>query len=109
MNETLLNYISENYEKIIKQTIGGEYIEIDLIPNGDDNRLYTLIELIDSCDKTGIDVYMFIRSGYESEVGDGIRMGRYWYFMQKTTKKILNDLNSLKVNTKSFLGNIEII
>lgn len=36
---------------------------------------------------------MFTRS-YPNKIGDGIRMGRYMYFMQETTKDILADLKN---------------
>ena len=51
------------------------------------------------CEKNGIDVYMFTRS-YPMAIGDGIRMGRYMYYMQKTTKHILDDLKSFNTETK---------
>jgi hypothetical protein len=42
----------------------------------------------------GIDASIFTRS-YPTKEADGIRMGRYFYFMQETTKEILNDLKEL--------------
>jgi hypothetical protein len=93
MNEyklQLLDYISRNYENVVKPAQGGEYIEIDLIPNSHDG-LHDLPEILEYCEKKNMDVRMFMRS-YPTENGDGIRMGRYWYYMQKTTKAILNDL-----------------
>jgi len=95
MNEyklKLLDYISKNYENVVKPAQGGEYIEIDLIPNSHDG-LHDLPEILEYCDKNNMDVRMFMRS-YPSENGDGIRMGRYWYYMQKTTKMILDDLKN---------------
>ncbi len=96
MNEfklKLLNYISENYETVVKPAEGGEYIEIDMIPNSHDGK-HELIEVLDFFRENDIDGLMFTRS-YPMEVGDGIRMGRYMYFMQKTTNKILKDLEKL--------------
>lgn len=101
MNEyklKLLDYISKNYENVVKLAHGGEYIEIDLIPNSHDG-LHELTEIFGYCEKNGIDIYMFTRS-YPSEIGDGIRMGRYWYYMQKTTKQILDDLRSFNTETQ---------
>jgi len=95
MNEyklKLLDYISKNYENVVKPAQGGEYIEIDLIPNSHDG-LHDLPEILEYCDKNNMDVRMFMRS-YPSENADGIRMGRYWYYMQKTTKMILDDLKN---------------
>lgn len=95
MNEfklKLLEYISKNYD-VVKSAQGGEYIEIDLIPNSHDG-LHDLQEIIDYCTKTGLNIYTFTRS-YPMDIGDGIRMGRYMYYMQKTTKQILDDLNHL--------------
>lgn len=96
MNEyklKLLDYINKNYNNVVKPAKGGEYIEIDFIPNSHDG-LHDLIEIIESCDKNDIDVTMFIRS-YSMNEGDGIRMGRYMYFMQKTTKEILKNLQNM--------------
>ena len=94
MNEyklKLLEYINKN-DNIVKPARGGEYIEIDLIPNSHDGN-HDVIEIIESCDKNNVDIAMFIRS-YTMNDGDGIRMGRYMYFMQKTTKEILKDLQT---------------
>ena len=94
MNEyklKLLEYINKN-DNIVKPARGGEYIEIDLIPNSHDG-LHDLPEILEYCEKNNMDVRMFMRS-YPSEIGDGIRMGRYMYFMQKTTKEILKDLQT---------------
>lgn len=90
--ETLLKYVSDNYNSIIKEAIGGPYIEIDLIPDGHDG-VHEFNELIDSCNKLNIDTSMLTRS-YYPKIGDGIRMGRYFYFMQQTTKEILEDLHA---------------
>jgi hypothetical protein len=101
MNEykiKLLEYISENYEDVVKPAIGGEYIEIDLIPDSHDG-LHDLLEILPFCEKKGIDLGMFTRS-YQIGIGDGIRMGRYVYYMQETTKQILSDLLLIK-NQKS--------
>ena len=101
MNEyklKLLDYISKNYENVIKPAQGGEYIEIDLIPNSHDG-LHDLPEILEYCEKNNMDVRMFMRS-YPSEIGDGIRMGRYWYYMQKTTKMILDDLKNFNIETQ---------
>ena len=101
MNEyklKLLDYISKNYENVVKPAQGGEYIEIDLIPNSHDG-LHDLPEILEYCEKNNMDVRMFMRS-YPSENGDGIRMGRYWYYMQKTTKKILDDLKNFNTETQ---------
>ncbi len=82
MNEhklKLLEYISKNYDKVVKPGKDGEWIEIDLI---------------EYCNKNNIDIFM-LRS-YPAvgpyQEGDGIRMSRYMYYMQKTTKEILKDL-----------------
>lgn len=99
MNEykqKFLEYISKNYDNVVKPTIGGEYIVIDLIPNSHDG-LHEITEIIDYCDMVGIDVKMFMRS-YPCENGNGIRMNRYYYYMQKTTKKILEDLKTFVDN-----------
>ena len=96
MNEyklKLLDYIAKNYDNVVRQTQGGEYIEIDLIPNSHDG-LHELTEIVEYCEKMGIDGYMFTRS-YPMDIGDGIRMDRYMYFMQKTTKEILKDLKNV--------------
>lgn len=96
MNEAkvkLLEYVKQNYESVVKQAQGGEYIEIDLIPGSHDG-LHDLQEAVSSCDKLGIDVTMLTRS-YPVGVGDGIRMGRYLYFMQQTTRDILKDLKDV--------------
>ena len=101
MNEyklKLLDYISKNYENVVKPAQGGEYIEIDLIPNSHDG-LHELPEILEYCEKNNMDVRMFMRS-YPSEIGDGIRMGRYWYYMQKTTKMILDDLKNFNIETQ---------
>jgi len=101
MNEyklKLLDYISKNYENVVKPIQGGEYIEIDLIPNSHDG-LHDLPEILEYCEKNNMDVRMFMRS-YPSEIGDGIRMGRYWYYMQKTTKVILDDLKNFNTETQ---------
>ena len=91
----LLEYISNNYDNIVKPARrGGEYIEIDLIPNSHDG-LHFATEILEYCENNNIDVRMFMRS-YPSEIGDGIRMGRYYYYMQKTTTKILEDLKIYK-------------
>lgn len=93
MNEyklKLLDYISKNYDDVVKSADGGEYIEIDLVPNGHDSML-SLDEILDCWEKNGIDARMFIRS-YGMKIGDGIRMDRYVYYMQETTKRILKDL-----------------
>ena len=102
MNEyklKLLDYISKNYENVVKPAQGGEYIEIDLIPNSHDG-LHELPEILEYCEKNGLDVYMFIRS-YPMDIGDGIRMGRYMYYMQKTTKAILDDLKNFNTKTQT--------
>jgi len=102
MNEyklKLLDYISKNYENVVKSAQGGEYIEIDLIPNSHDG-LHDLPEILECCEKNGIDVYMFLRS-YPMDIGDGIRMGRYMYYMQKTTKAILDDLKNFNTETQN--------
>jgi hypothetical protein len=96
MNEyklKLLEFVSKNYDNVVKPAQGGEYIEIDLIPGSHDG-LHNLGEMSEYMDKEGIDPYMFTRS-YKSNDGDGIRMGRYWYFMQKTTAEILSDLKTI--------------
>ena len=101
MNEfkqKLLKYISKNYENVVIPAQGGEYIEIDLIPNSHDG-LHELPEIMEYCQKKGIDVYMFTHS-YPMDIGDGIRMGRYMYYMQKTTKHILDDLKRFNTETK---------
>ena len=98
LKQKLLDYISKNYEKVVKPAQGGEYIEIDLIPNSHDG-LHKVEEILEYCEKNNIDVKMFMRS-YPSENGDGIRMGRYWYYMQKTTKQILDDLKSFEKDKK---------
>ncbi len=93
MNEykqRLLQYISKNYDNIVKSAQGGEYIEIDLIPNSHDG-LHDILEIQEYCEKNDMDVRMFIHS-YPMNIGDGIRMGRYMYYMQETTKCILEDL-----------------
>ena len=95
MNEfklKLLDYISKNYNNVLKSANGGEYIEIDLIPNGHDG-LHEITEILEYCNENNIDIQMFTRS-YPSNIGDGIRMGRYMYYMQETTKNILNDLKT---------------
>ena len=102
MNEyklKLLDYISKNYENVVKPAQGGEYIEIDLIPNSHDG-LHDLPEILEYCEKNNMDVRMFMRS-YPTENGDGIRMGRYWYYMQKTTKAILDDLKIFNTETQN--------
>lgn len=102
MNEyklKLLDYISKNYENVVKPAQGGEYIEIDLIPNSHDG-LHDLPEILEYCEKNNMDVRMFMRS-YPTENGDGIRMGRYWYYMQKTTKLILDDLKKFNSETQN--------
>jgi hypothetical protein len=43
---------------------------------------------------------MFTRS-YPMDIGDGIRMGRYMYYMQKTTKVILDDLKNFNTEFKN--------
>ncbi len=91
--EKLLNYVVKNYDNIVVEAQGGPYIAIDLIPNGDDNKLHTLPELIESCDELDFDITMITNNGYTPKIGDGIRECRYFYFMQETTKEILNDLN----------------
>lgn len=101
MNEyklKLLDYISKNYENVVKPAQSGEYIEIDLIPNSHDG-LHDLPEILEYCEENNMDVRMFMRS-YPSENGDGIRMGRYWYYMQKTTKMILDDLKNFNTETQ---------
>lgn len=89
----LLTYISENYKDVVNPAKNGEYIKIDLIPNSHDG-LHDLVEIIESCKNMNLDVTMFLKS-YTPKIGDGIRMGRYFYFMQETTKEILSDLNKL--------------
>lgn len=88
----LLEYIIKNYDKVVIPAQGGEFIEIDLIPGSHDG-LHDLSEIIESCEKMNIDPTMFTRS-YPNKIGDGIRMGRYMYFMQETTKDILADLKN---------------
>ena len=94
--QKLLEYISKNYDNVVISAKSGEYIVIDLIPGGDDNKLYNISELMSSCFELKIDTYMFTRSGYPENIGDGIRMGRYWYYMRNTTKEILEDLKNFK-------------
>lgn len=89
----LLEYIHKNYDNVVKPTKEEEYIEVDLIPGSHDG-LHELTEILEYCNKNDIDVTMFIRS-YPMAIGDGIRMGRYFYFMQETSKEILTDLNKL--------------
>lgn len=96
MNEhklKLLEYISKNYDKVVKPGKNGEWIEIDLIPNSH-NGVHEITEILEYCNKNNIDIFM-LRS-YPAvgpyQEGDGIRMGRYMYYMQKTTKEILKDL-----------------
>ena len=91
--EKFLNYISKNYDTVVKPAKGGEYIEIDLIPNSHDG-LHDLPEILQYCDKMNIDVRMFTRS-YPKKIGDGIRMGRYFYYMQETTRDILIELKNM--------------
>jgi len=53
MNEykiKLLEYISENFKDVVKPAIGGEYIEIDLIPDSHDG-LHDLLEILPFCEK----------------------------------------------------------
>jgi hypothetical protein len=97
MNEyklKLLDYISKNYNDVVKSSERGQYIEIDLIPNSH-NGLHDESEILEYCQKNDMDVRMFMRS-YPTKPGDGIRIGRYWYYMGETTEQILNDLKSLK-------------
>tara|TARA_R110000796_G_scaffold248124_1_gene374516 strand:- start:2480 stop:2773 length:294 start_codon:yes stop_codon:yes gene_type:complete len=89
-----LEYLLKNYDNAVKEAQGGPYIEIDLIPNGDDDKMYTIFDILESCNKMGIDAAMFTRS-YKTKEADGIRMGRYFCFMQETTHEILNDLKKL--------------
>ena len=100
MNEykvKFLDYISKNYNDVIVEAQGGPYIEVDLIPDGHDG-LHEVVEIVESCNRRGIDVAIFTRHGYTSKVGDGIRMGRYFYYMQETTKEILQDLKKRVLN-----------
>jgi len=99
MNEykvELLKFILENYDNVVKSAKGGEYIEIDLIPGGSDG-LCEIKDLLFSTKKNNIDIIMFLDS-YPIGIGDGLRMNRYVYFMQETTKQILIDLRDLKIN-----------
>jgi hypothetical protein len=101
MNEykiKLLDYISKNYDNVVKQSRNGEYIEIDLIPGSHDD-LHELSEILEYCDKNDIDVYMFKHS-YSINNDDGLRMNRYMYYMCDTTKQILNDLKIRQRITK---------
>ena len=75
----IMYYISENYDNIIVQANDGPYIVIDLIPNSHDG-VHDLNEIIESCNKMNIDITMFTRS-YVQDIFDGIRMGRYFYYM----------------------------
>jgi hypothetical protein len=95
----LLEYITKNYDKVVIPAKYGEFIEIDLIPGSHDG-LHDLSEIIESCEKMNIDTTMFTRS-YPNKIGDGIRMGRYMYFMQETTKDILADLKKLDYKIKN--------
>jgi len=91
----LLKYVSENYDDIIVEAQGGPYIEIDLIPESkieSGEQLHDLMEVYNSCKERGFDIGMLTRSGYETKSGDGLRMGRLWYFMQETTEEILKDI-----------------
>ena len=99
MKKEFLEYLSNNRDVFI-QAQGGPYIEIDLIPEDDrgSNKMYSITEAIESCESRGIDIKMFFHNGYKSNIGDGIRMGRYWYFMQKTTQDILQDLRDMKID-----------
>lgn len=91
----LLEYVSNNYETVVKSTKNGAYIEIDLIPDGHDG-LHDIIDLFLSCDNLGIKVEIIVDNTYPRNIGDGIRMGRYMYFMEKTTELILTDLKNYK-------------
>lgn len=90
----LFEYLSNNYDTVIKPTKNGAYIEIDLIPNGH-NGLHSIKEMVESCNELGIDLDMFFDI-YPIGIGDGFRMGRYWYFMEKTTERILKEYNEYK-------------
>ena len=92
--EKLLEYVYDNYDNIVKQGRESQYIEIDLIPNSHDG-LHDLPEILEYCNNNNIDVRMFTRS-YSPNVGDCIRMGRYFYYMVETTKQILEDLKKFK-------------
>ena len=95
--QKLLEYISNNYNKVVKPAQGGPYIEIDLVPNGH-NGLHEISEVLNYTKSNNIDILMFTRS-YPLLTGDGIRMNRYWYFMQETTKQIIIDMRDLKINS----------
>ena len=59
MNEyktKLLDYISKNYDNVVKQSRNGEYIEIDLIP-GSHGGLHELTEILEYCEKI---IWMYI-------------------------------------------------
>tara|TARA_R110000772_G_scaffold3193_1_gene11525 strand:- start:377 stop:682 length:306 start_codon:yes stop_codon:yes gene_type:complete len=90
--EKLIKYIQENYGSVVVEAEGGPYIEIDLIPNGNDDAVYTLVEAFDECQKNDLDTSMLTRS-YTTNEADGLRENRYWYFMQETTKIIMRDYN----------------
>ena len=81
----------KNWENVFISAQNGPYIVVDLIPHSHDG-LHDTIEIIESCEKMGIDVTMFTRCGYTPKAGDGIRMGRYFHYMQATTKEIVDDL-----------------
>lgn len=98
MNENklkLLNYISKNYDTVVKPAKGGEYIEIDVLPSSGEYDIHDLHDFSVGCEKMNIDYKMFTRHGYTKKIGDGIRECRYFYFMQETTKEILEDLKKM--------------
>lgn len=92
----ILEYVKNNYDAVVKPTADGHYIEIDFIPDGH-NGMHSLIDLAESCLKLNIKIddlgpVIIENSGYDKNIGDGFRMGRYMYFMVKTTEQILKDL-----------------
>lgn len=89
----LLKYIHDNYDKVVITPNFGSYIEIDLNPYGTDGMNH-LIDMQIYCNQTGIDMNMFMHS-YPRADGDGIRMNRFYYYMQETTQKILADYEVL--------------
>lgn len=69
--EPFLHFLENNYDSIVVNAIGGEYIEIDL------KSFLDIVSIL---------AYPFLNTG------DGLREGRYLYYMKVSTKIILTDL-----------------
>lgn len=88
--EKFLQFLDDNYTTIVvNKNSTNEYIEIDLIPDSKQVNINSYDDLVDSLIRNKIDFNML--NAYEKRTGDGIRMGRFFYYMVDTTKEIMKD------------------